>query len=91
MDSESPCRPSAFNKEQMQVYLHIPDTMSEWPWPRAINPHHEEVTTESNSWLKTFKLFTTTSQYAFDKCDLGLLASLAYPDVSRGMPSLASQ
>nr|AQH32583.1 terpenoid synthase [Polyporus brumalis] len=66
-----------------QRYLYLPDTMANWPWPRKINPYYEEVTAESNAWFKTFKAFTPESQYAYDKCDFGRLASLAYPDVSR--------
>ena len=67
-----------------QVYLYLPNTMTEWPWPRKISPYYEEVTAESNAWLKSFKPFTPASQYAFDKCDVGRLAALMYPDVSRG-------
>ena len=67
-----------------QKYLYLPDTMAAWPWPRKINPFYEEVTLESNAWFKSFKPFTPESQYAYDKCDFGRLASLAYPDVSRG-------
>ena len=67
-----------------QKYLYLPDTMANWPWPRKINPYYEEVTVESNAWFKSFKFFTPESQYAYDKCDFGRLASLAYPDISRG-------
>ncbi|KAI0694502.1 isoprenoid synthase domain-containing protein [Cytidiella melzeri] len=53
--------------------LCLPYTMKSWPWPRAINPYHEEVALESNAWLKSFKPFNERSQYAFDNCDLELL------------------
>ena len=69
---------------RLQAYLYLPNTMVEWPWPRKISPYYEEVTAESNAWLKSFKPFTPASQYAFDKCDVGRLAALMYPDVSRG-------
>ncbi|CCL98631.1 uncharacterized protein FIBRA_00633 [Fibroporia radiculosa] len=59
--------------------LRLPETMASWPWLRMINPHYEEVKTESNSWFKTFKAFTSESQRAFDKCDFCRLAALAYP------------
>ena len=72
------------DNDKTQKYLYIPDTMSDWPWPRKINPFYEEVTAESNAWFKSFKPFTPESQYAYDKCDFGRLASLAYPDASRG-------
>ncbi|KAJ7645684.1 isoprenoid synthase domain-containing protein [Mycena polygramma] len=65
------------------VLLHLPETMKNWPWPRAINPHYEEVSAESNAWFHGFKAFSEKSQYAFDKCDFGRLASLAYPTASK--------
>ncbi|KAF9806349.1 hypothetical protein IEO21_08705 [Rhodonia placenta] len=63
--------------------IYLPDTMANWPWPRAINPHHEEVKAESDAWFEGFKPFTKQSQVAFDKCDFGRLASLAYPWASK--------
>ncbi|KAL1940077.1 hypothetical protein VTO73DRAFT_9412 [Trametes versicolor] len=66
-----------------QKYLHIPDIMATWPWPRRIHPLYEEVAAESSAWLKSFAPFTPESQHAFDKCNFGLLAALAYPDASR--------
>ncbi|KAI0774681.1 terpenoid synthase [Trametes elegans] len=66
-----------------QRYLHIPDLMSSWPWPRRLHPLYEEVSAESNAWFKNFVPFTATSQYAFEQCDFGRLAALMYPDASR--------
>ncbi|KAF8638389.1 hypothetical protein AX17_002250 [Amanita inopinata Kibby_2008] len=63
--------------------LRLPRTMDKWPWQRAINPHYEEVSAESDAWFHSFKAFTKTSQEAFDKCDFGRLASLAYPTATR--------
>jgi Delta6-protoilludene synthase len=54
-----------------QKMLYLPETMKNWPWKRAINPHYEEVTAESNTWFKSFKPFNEKSQHAFDKCDIG--------------------
>ncbi|EED81950.1 predicted protein [Postia placenta Mad-698-R] len=54
------------DKPQM---IHLPETMANWPWPRYINPHYEEVKAQSDAWFKEFKPFTETSQHAFDKCD----------------------
>ncbi|KZT21453.1 terpenoid synthase [Neolentinus lepideus HHB14362 ss-1] len=59
--------------------LYLPKTMSNWPWPRKINLHYEEVSAESNAWFHGFKTLTKHSQDAFDKCDVGRLASLTYP------------
>ena len=50
----------------------IPQTMTNWPWKRAINPHYEEMKEETNTWLRTFKPFNEKSQIAFDKCDFGM-------------------
>ncbi|KZT23360.1 terpenoid synthase [Neolentinus lepideus HHB14362 ss-1] len=63
--------------------LYLPETMSNWPWPRAINPRYEEVSAQSNAWFHSFKAFTQRSQDAFDKCDFGRLASLAYPTAAK--------
>ena len=68
-----------------QKYLYLPDTLAGWPWPRMINPYHDQVNAEANIWFGSFKLFTPNSQYAFDKCDTGRLAALLYPEASRGM------
>lgn len=51
--------------------LYLPETMTNWPWPRVINPHYEEVKAESNAWFHSLKAFSDKSQYAFDKCDFG--------------------
>jgi len=63
--------------------ISLPETMANWPWPRYINAHYEEVKAQSDAWFKTFKPFTVASQRAFDKCDFGRLASLAYPFASK--------
>lgn len=56
---------------QLPRVLYLPDTMVNWPWPRAINPHYEEVKAASNAWFEGFKPFTPESQMAFNKCDFG--------------------
>ncbi|KAJ7908006.1 terpenoid synthase [Mycena leptocephala] len=57
----------------------LPDTLSSWPWPRRVNPHHEEVSLGSAQWVQSFGLFSPKAQVAFDRCNFGLLAALAYP------------
>ncbi|PIL28258.1 terpene synthase [Ganoderma sinense ZZ0214-1] len=64
-------------------YLHIPDMLASWPWQRKINPFYEEVSAESNAWVRSFSPFTAKSQHSFERCDLGLLASLVFPDARR--------
>ncbi|KAH9840951.1 isoprenoid synthase domain-containing protein [Rhodofomes roseus] len=61
----------------------LPETMSNWPWSRHINPHYEEIKAESDAWLKAFEPFNEKSQLAFDKCDSALLAALSYPKASK--------
>lgn len=63
--------------------IYLPDTMANWPWPRAINPHYEEVEAESDAWFEGFKPFAKRLQLALETCDPGRLASLAYPWASK--------
>jgi hypothetical protein len=56
---------------QLPRVIYLPDTMANWPWPRAINPHYEEVKAVSNAWFESFNAFTPQSQIAFNKCDFG--------------------
>ena len=37
--------------------LRIPDTMADWPWPREINPHYEEISADSMAWICKFGTF----------------------------------
>ena len=57
-------------KAQPEI-LYLPKTMQDWPWPRVINPHFEEVTREANTWFRSFKPLNERSQYAFDLCEFG--------------------
>ncbi|KAG1902830.1 terpenoid synthase [Suillus fuscotomentosus] len=50
--------------------FYLPDTMVNWPWPRAINPHFEDVKTEVDAAFRDFRALDPKSQEAFDKCDL---------------------
>ena len=42
------------DSSQQQKKLHIPYTMSRWPWRRLVNPHEKEVEEESKAWVRTF-------------------------------------
>ncbi|KAG1788383.1 terpenoid synthase [Suillus variegatus] len=57
--------------------------MVNWPWPRAINPHFEDVKTEVDAAFRDFRALDPKSQEAFDKCDFARLAALAYPNAPR--------
>ena len=70
-------------KEEQRM-LRIPNMLENCPWPRAINPHYEEVGAQSNAWFRSLKAFGPRSQYAFDKCDFSRLVALAYPTASKG-------
>ncbi|KAI0661795.1 terpenoid synthase [Cubamyces menziesii] len=63
--------------------IRLPDTMARWPFPRRVNPFYPDVAEESASWLRSFNAFTPAAQRAFDRCDIGLLAALAYPTLSK--------
>ncbi|KAH7322510.1 terpenoid synthase [Stachybotrys elegans] len=61
----------------------LPDLLARWPWPRQINPKGRSAAILSSNWLQSFKPFKSSeAQLAFDQCDFGLLASLAYPTLS---------
>ncbi|RDX52874.1 terpenoid synthase [Lentinus brumalis] len=64
---------------QSRLSFRLPDTLSNWPWPRQVNAHYTEVKAESSAWLESFHAFGPKAQKAFNKCDFNLLASLAYP------------
>ncbi|PBK67986.1 terpenoid synthase [Armillaria solidipes] len=68
---------------QSDVVFRLPDTLMYWPWPRRINPHHEEVKAASDAWFCSFNAFGPESQRAFDRCDFCLLASLTYPTTTK--------
>ncbi|OJA11858.1 hypothetical protein AZE42_03256 [Rhizopogon vesiculosus] len=57
--------------------------MTNWPWPRSINPHFEAVKLEVDASFRDFKALSPKSQEAFDKCDSARLAALAYPNAPR--------
>ncbi|TCD66576.1 terpene cyclase [Steccherinum ochraceum] len=63
--------------------LYIPDTLADWPWRRAINPHYQEVKEEATAWFHSFEALSPQSQKAFDKGNFALLASLAFPWASK--------
>ncbi|KAG1793408.1 terpenoid synthase [Suillus plorans] len=55
--------------------IYLPDTMVNWPWPRTINPHYEDVKAEVDASFHDFKALSPKSQEAFDKCDFEHLQS----------------
>ncbi|KAJ7238782.1 putative terpene cyclase [Mycena haematopus] len=61
------------------THFRLPDMLSNWPWPRHLNPHYEVCKEESAAWLEMFHAFSPKAQKAFNLCDFNLLASLGYP------------
>jgi len=45
--------------------------MANWPWPRAINPHFEDVKVEVDAWFRDLKALDPESQEAFHKSNFG--------------------
>ncbi|KIJ32544.1 hypothetical protein M422DRAFT_184320 [Sphaerobolus stellatus SS14] len=50
--------------------LYLPETMANWPWKRAINPHYEAVLVETYAWFEGFKAFTPKFLEAWKKSDI---------------------
>jgi len=63
--------------------IYLPDTMTNWPWPRAVNPHYEAVKIEADAWFRSFKTLDQELLKAFDKCNTAYAVALAYPSASR--------
>lgn len=63
--------------------IYLPDTMTNWPWPRAMNPHFEVVKAEVDASFREFKALSAESQEAYDKCDSARFAGLAYPNATK--------
>ncbi|KAG6894979.1 hypothetical protein C0992_003675, partial [Termitomyces sp. T32_za158] len=58
----------------------LPDTLSDWPWKRNINPHYLQVKEESSAWIRSIlNDITPGLQQIFDLGEFELLASLVYP------------
>ncbi|KAF8987109.1 terpenoid synthase [Cyathus striatus] len=64
--------------------IYIVDHLRNWPWKRrAINPHYEQCKSESESWAENFHALSPKAQNAFNRCNLSLLAAMAYPKLNK--------
>ncbi|KAG0694264.1 terpenoid synthase [Suillus ampliporus] len=63
--------------------MYLPDTMTSWPWPRAINHHLEDVKAEVDASFRDFKALSHESQEAFNKCNFACLSALIHPNIPR--------
>jgi hypothetical protein len=53
MDNQTP----TLAPEQCQARVfHIPDTLTNWPWPRRMNPRYGKVKANLDEWIKRFPL-----------------------------------
>jgi len=50
----------------------IPDNLTNWKWPRHLNPHYTEVKAASAAWARSFGAFSPKAQYAYDRCDFSM-------------------
>jgi hypothetical protein len=66
----------------MPATITLPDLFSEWPFKRALNPHHESVAAASAEWVESFHALGIKAQVTLTRCKFALLASLAYPHAS---------
>ncbi|THH07719.1 hypothetical protein EW146_g9231 [Bondarzewia mesenterica] len=71
------------SKSVSQEDSRLADLLADWPWSRSLNPLYEEVKAESSAWVASFKPFNAKAQAAFDRCDSGLCAALAYPNFDK--------
>nr|8H72_A Chain A, Delta(6)-protoilludene synthase K435DRAFT_659367 [Dendrothele bispora CBS 962.96]8H72_B Chain B, Delta(6)-protoilludene synthase K435DRAFT_659367 [Dendrothele bispora CBS 962.96] len=70
--------PTSTEQSSAPTRFFIPDTLANWPWPRALNPAYEQCKADSAAWCEKYKAFSPKAQKAFNLCDFNLLASLAY-------------
>ncbi|SJL16460.1 uncharacterized protein ARMOST_19984 [Armillaria ostoyae] len=64
---------------QSEVVFRISDTLMYWPWPRKINPHHEEVKAASDAWFRSLNASGPEAQRVFERCD----SSMIFPPESQ--------
>ncbi|KAG6884992.1 hypothetical protein C0992_005530, partial [Termitomyces sp. T32_za158] len=57
----------------------LPDTLSNWPWKRKVNPHYLQVKGESSAWIRNILKITPGLQRLFDLGEFELLAAHVYP------------
>ncbi|KAH7928993.1 terpenoid synthase [Leucogyrophana mollusca] len=55
------------------MHFFIPETLSQWPWPRRLNSRYKEVGASSRAWVNSFNALDVKAQRAFDLCDFNQL------------------
>jgi Delta6-protoilludene synthase len=56
----------------------IPDNLTNWKWPRHLNPHYPEVKAASAAWARSFGAFSPKAQHAYDRCDFSMIYHVLY-------------
>ena len=56
-------------ESSLPISYYIPDTLRNWPWPRALCPHHYVCKAESDAWCESFNALSPEGQKAFTSCD----------------------
>lgn len=64
----------------------IPDNLTNWKWPRHLNPYYPEVKAASAAWARSFGAFSPKAQDAYDRCDFSKRCHVPYDPT----PSLTS-
>ena len=64
----------------------IPDNLTDWKWPRHLNPHYPEVKAASAAWARSFGAFSPKAQYAYDRCDFSMSCHALYRTLSLTTP-----
>lgn len=79
-----------FDTHPIYIYLNmsptiilLPDLLSPFPAPHALNPHYEVVGAESTRWMESFHVFNPKAQAVFNTHDFALMTSRFYPHVNR--------
>ncbi|KAF4568086.1 terpene cyclase [Pleurotus pulmonarius] len=65
-------------KHPLPSHFILPDLLDQWPFETEPNPH-QEIVDDSARWVESYKAFSPKAQDAFNRCNFGIFASLAYP------------
>ncbi|KAI0031632.1 isoprenoid synthase domain-containing protein [Vararia minispora EC-137] len=71
--------------------LRLPNSLSDFPFPRCINPHYAPVKAETEEWLRGMKVLDPSVQESFEKCDFVLLTAHFYPSLTLDQFRVASK
>ncbi|KAM7196900.1 terpene cyclase [Naviculisporaceae sp. PSN 640] len=64
-------------------FIRIPNTLADYPWPKALNPYEEECAKASHEWLASFGILSEKQLATAWKSRNAYLTSLAWPQVPK--------